>query len=117
MSFAPCVVIEQLVGDFMTNRQSVDVSICAAVHVVAKCRPLKLDAAARPTNGNRCCHRVDLPLGGQSMKRKPDLLWILVILFGLGVVTTGYAQSLWASKADAPVELAQLQQQSTAFKR
>ncbi|WP_175284860.1 hypothetical protein [Pseudomonas syringae] len=29
------------------------------------------------------------------MKRKPDLLWILVILFGLGVVTTGYAQSLW----------------------
>ncbi len=27
------------------------------------------------------------------MKRKPDLLWILVILFGLGVVTTGYAQT------------------------
>ncbi|WP_173677969.1 MULTISPECIES: hypothetical protein [unclassified Pseudomonas] len=51
------------------------------------------------------------------MKRKPDLLWILVILFGLGVVTTGYAQSLWVNKTDAPVELAQLQQQSTAFKR
>ena len=51
------------------------------------------------------------------MKRKPDLLWTLVILFGLGVVTTGYAQSLWASKTDAPVGLAQLQQQSTAFKR
>jgi hypothetical protein len=31
------------------------------------------------------------------MKRKPDLLWILVILFGLGVVTTGYAQSLWSA--------------------
>jgi hypothetical protein len=42
MSFAPCVVIEQLVGNFMTNRQSVDVSICAAVHVAAKCRPLSL---------------------------------------------------------------------------
>ncbi|HKT69136.1 hypothetical protein [Pseudomonas putida] len=51
------------------------------------------------------------------MKRKPDLLWILVILFGLGVVTTGYAQSLWNSKTDAPVEVSQLQQQSTAFKR
>ncbi|MEZ1317623.1 hypothetical protein QIW53_16510 [Pseudomonas fluorescens] len=50
------------------------------------------------------------------MKRKPDLLWILVILFGLGVVTTGYAQSLWSSKADAPIEIAQ-QQQSSLFKR
>lgn len=29
------------------------------------------------------------------MKRKPDLLWILVIVFGLGVVTTGYTQNLW----------------------
>ncbi|MCU0071045.1 hypothetical protein N8H71_05570 [Pseudomonas koreensis] len=55
--------------------------------------------------------------GGQSMKRKPDLLWTLVILFGLGVVTTGYAQSLWANKADAPIEVAQQVQQSTAFKR
>ncbi|WP_178122549.1 hypothetical protein [Pseudomonas izuensis] len=51
------------------------------------------------------------------MKRKPDLLWILVILFGLGVVTTGYAQSLWTNKTDAPVEVSPLQQQSTAFKR
>jgi hypothetical protein len=49
--------------------------------------------------------------GGQSMQRKPDLLWILVILFGLGVVTTGYAQSLWAAKPDAPVEITQQQQQ------
>ncbi|MGE8176276.1 MULTISPECIES: hypothetical protein [unclassified Pseudomonas] len=45
------------------------------------------------------------------MKRKPDLLWILVIVFGLGVVTTGYAQSLWANKADAQIEVAQQQQQ------
>lgn len=49
------------------------------------------------------------------MKRKPDLLWILVILFGLGVVTTGYAQSLWASKADAPVQITE--QPATSFKR
>ncbi|PYD85589.1 hypothetical protein DNF23_48140 [Pseudomonas syringae pv. pisi] len=44
------------------------------------------------------------------MKRKPDLLWILVILFGLGVVTTGYAQSLWSTKDDALVEITQQQQ-------
>ena len=35
------------------------------------------------------------------MKRKPDLLWVLVILFGLGVVTTGYAQSHWEQKQSA----------------
>lgn len=39
------------------------------------------------------------------MNRKPDLLWILTILFGLGVVTTGYAQTLWERKADAPIEM------------
>ncbi|WP_164897197.1 hypothetical protein [Pseudomonas alkylphenolica] len=38
------------------------------------------------------------------MNRKPDLLWILVFLFGLGVVTTGYAQSLWERNLDAPYE-------------
>ncbi|MFD1700816.1 hypothetical protein ACFSB1_15900 [Halopseudomonas phragmitis] len=27
------------------------------------------------------------------MRRKPDLMWILVIVFTLGVVTTGYTQS------------------------
>ncbi|MBD1106976.1 hypothetical protein HXV84_12335 [Pseudomonas amygdali pv. morsprunorum] len=48
------------------------------------------------------------------MKRKPDLLWILVILFGLGVVTTGYAQSLWTSKDDASVEITQQQQKTPA---
>ena len=36
------------------------------------------------------------------MKRKPDLLWVLVILFGLGVVTTGYTQSRWESQVEAP---------------
>ncbi len=39
--------------------------------------------------------------GRQSMKRKPDLLWVLAIVFGLGVVTTGYTQSLW-DRQDAP---------------
>lgn len=34
------------------------------------------------------------------MKRKPDILWILVILLGLGVVTTGYTQSLMSERAN-----------------
>ncbi len=38
------------------------------------------------------------------MRRKPDLLWVLVILFSLGVVTTGYTQSLWDRQADVPVQ-------------
>jgi hypothetical protein len=46
------------------------------------------------------------------MKRKPDILWILAFLFGLGVVTTGYAQSLWTNKTDAPVEITQQQKQT-----
>lgn len=33
------------------------------------------------------------------MKRKPDLMWILAIIFGLGVVTTGYTQSFWERSA------------------
>jgi hypothetical protein len=37
------------------------------------------------------------------MRRKPDLLWVLVFLFGLGVVTTGYAQSLWDRNTSDPV--------------
>ena len=44
------------------------------------------------------------------MHRKPDLLWILVFLFGLGVVTTGYAQSLWERNANAPYEVTATQQ-------
>ncbi len=39
------------------------------------------------------------------MNRKPDMLWILVLIFGLGVVTTGYAQSLWERKADAAYQM------------
>lgn len=41
------------------------------------------------------------------MKRKPDLLWVLVVLFSLGVVTTGYTQSLWERQQDAPVKVSQ----------
>lgn len=33
-------------------------------------------------------------------KRKPDVLWVLTILFGLGVVSTGYTQSLMAEHGD-----------------
>ncbi|MEG7359309.1 MULTISPECIES: hypothetical protein [Pseudomonas] len=39
------------------------------------------------------------------MKRKPDLLWVLVILFGLGVVTTGYTQSLWDRQGEVPAQV------------
>lgn len=41
------------------------------------------------------------------MKRKPDLLWVLVILFGLGVVTTGYTQSLWERQGSASAQVTQ----------
>ncbi len=36
------------------------------------------------------------------MKRKPDLMWVLVLLFSLGVVTTGYTQSQWERQDQAP---------------
>lgn len=35
------------------------------------------------------------------MKRKPDILWVLVLIFGLGVVTTGYTQGLWERPDDS----------------
>jgi len=35
------------------------------------------------------------------MKRKPDILWVLVLVFGLGVVTTGYTQGLWERSDDS----------------
>lgn len=41
------------------------------------------------------------------MKRKPDLLWVLVIIFGLGVVTTVYTQSLWERQASTPAQVTQ----------
>ncbi|MGP9826811.1 hypothetical protein ACT048_20265 [Ectopseudomonas khazarica] len=41
------------------------------------------------------------------MKRKPDLLWILVVLFSLGVVTTGYTQSLWERQSDVSIKVTQ----------
>ncbi|MFJ2984269.1 MULTISPECIES: hypothetical protein [unclassified Pseudomonas] len=46
-------------------------------------------------------------------QRKPDLLWVLVFIFGLGVVTTGYAQGIWERKLDiayqTPVDTSQPQ--------
>jgi hypothetical protein len=47
-----------------------------------------------------------LSITGALMKRKPDILWILVVVFGLGVVTSAYAQSYWASQSDAPSSVA-----------
>jgi hypothetical protein len=44
------------------------------------------------------------------MKRKPDLLWVLVILFSVGVLTTGYAQSQWERRADLPPVTQPIQQ-------
>ncbi|WP_269476145.1 MULTISPECIES: hypothetical protein [unclassified Pseudomonas] len=41
------------------------------------------------------------------MKRKPDLLWVLVVLFSLGVVTTGYTQSLWERQSEASINVTQ----------
>ncbi|SDS76681.1 hypothetical protein SAMN05216198_2727 [Halopseudomonas litoralis] len=35
------------------------------------------------------------------MRRKPDLMWILVLVFTLGVVTTGYTQSYFDRPAAA----------------
>lgn len=32
-----------------------------------------------------------------TMKRKPDLIMVLMLLFGIGVVATGYAQTLVGS--------------------
>lgn len=37
------------------------------------------------------------------MRRKPDLMWVLVLVFTLGVVTTGYTQSYF-DRPSAPVE-------------
>lgn len=39
------------------------------------------------------------------MRRKPDLIWILVLVFTLGVVTTGYTQSYF-DRSTEPVSSA-----------
>ena len=36
------------------------------------------------------------------MRRKPDLIWILVLIFTLGVVTTGYTQS-YLERSESPI--------------
>ena len=41
------------------------------------------------------CKRFAWQGEAKTMKRKPDILWVLVLIFGLGVVTTGYTQGLW----------------------
>ena len=37
------------------------------------------------------------------MRRKPDWLWVIVIIFGLGVVTTGYTQGFVGHEPKAEV--------------
>ena len=37
---------------------------------------------------------VSSPLESITMKRKPDLVMALVLVFGIGIVATGYAQAL-----------------------
>lgn len=45
------------------------------------------------------------------MNRKPDMIWVLVFLFGLGVVTTGYAESLWERNLATNYEVGGLKEQ------
>ncbi|MGV8546531.1 hypothetical protein ACV35P_32640, partial [Pseudomonas aeruginosa] len=45
--------------------------------------------------------------GRQSVKGKPDLLCVLVIVFGPGVVTTGCTQGLWERQASTPDQVKQ----------
>jgi len=64
-------------------------------------------------NDNKRARRevIRLAGGGGHMKRKPDILWILVLIFSLGVVTTGYTQGMWESNDSAssmPVSHSQL---------
>jgi hypothetical protein len=66
--------------------------------VVGKCAPFKARAPAVP---RKPPSTEQFAWGQSSMnQRKPDLLWILVFIFGLGVVTTGYAQGFWERKLD-----------------
>lgn len=83
--------------------------ICVLRHVTAKCAPFRTTHLAR-AHLNPLLTTYLIRFRRQSVNRKPDLLWILVILFGLGIVTTGYAQSLWTNKPDAPLEIVQQQQ-------
>jgi hypothetical protein len=89
---------------------------CATFHVVAGLLALFFDQGA---SCPRSCHDITInaayavaaptPASRTAletlMKRKPDLLWVLVILFGLGVVTTGYTQSLWQQPVSEPASV------------
>ncbi len=44
---------------------------------------------------------------GKRMRRKPDLIWILVLVFSFGVVTTGYTQSYFDRSAEPVTNLQQ----------
>jgi hypothetical protein len=36
------------------------------------------------------------------VKRKPDILWVIIAVFGFGLLTSAYAQSYWSSQAQMP---------------
>ena len=40
-------------------------------------------------------------------RKKPDILWVLVILFSLGMVTTGYTQNLWERQGELAISQSQ----------
>ncbi|WP_449434975.1 hypothetical protein [Pseudomonas putida] len=72
------------------------------------------DFKARRSGGIKKTPSLNSLPGGQSsmnQRKKPDLLWILVFIFGLGVVTTGYAQGILERQLDAayqtPVDASQ----------
>lgn len=89
----------EALGQLLVNRQPVDHSVCAAPPVAAKCA--RFCKGATPASSI-----FQWPEGGHAMRRKPDLLWVLVFLFGLGIVTTGYAQSFWGKSRPAPLDAA-----------
>jgi len=45
-------------------------------------------------------------------RRNADPLWLLLLIFGLGVVTTGYAQSFLERNIDASYQASAVQDQS-----
>ena len=42
---------------------------------------------------------------GTWMRRKPDVMWVLVLVFSLGVVTTGYTQSYFDRSAEPAISV------------
>lgn len=54
-------------------------------------------AVVTPPSSSHRTHAVPSPMESTAMKRKPDLVMTLVLVFGIGIVATGYAQALAGS--------------------